>query len=168
MNGQAESLVVAPLTGWGVARIERQIGASLIGAIATIVERAEGGTDLAPILPSTAITRRARRQAAHGRRAWELAPYIGFSSLFGSSAAITNTEEDSTHYFQRPDQPHVHVDDDAHHLLGWQGGVIFDRRAGEWRPTIQLDAGAPATTSTTSAASRAPTTSAWPRASIAS
>ncbi len=143
VNGQAQTLVVSPLTGWGVARIEHQIGASLLGATATIVERAEGDTDLAPILPSTAITGGLDAKLRTADRQWELAPYAGFSSLFGSAEAITNTEEDSTHYFQRPDQPHVHVDDDAHHLLGWQGGMILDRRAGEWRPAIQLDAESP-------------------------
>ncbi|HEY3808018.1 MAG TPA: DUF5916 domain-containing protein [Kofleriaceae bacterium] len=142
-NGQFGPLVVSPLTGWGVARIEHQIGASVIGAIATVVARAEGDTDLEPILPSTAITGGLDAKLRTPDRQWELVPYAGTSALFGSTAAIESTEEDSTHYYQRPDQPHVHLDDDAHHLLGWQGGVIADRRAGEWRPAVQVDAESP-------------------------
>jgi len=143
IGGQPQNLVVSPLTGWGVARVEHQIGASVLGAIATLVLRDERGTDLAPILPSTAMTGGIDARLRTADRAWELYPYLGFSSLFGSTTAIENTEEDSTHYFQRPDQPHVHVDDDAHHLLGWQGGAVFQRRAGEWRPYLEVDAESP-------------------------
>jgi len=143
VNGQNRPLVVAPLTGWGVARVEHQVGTSVIGAIATMVARAGGDTELAQIVPSTAVTGGLDAKLRTPDRAWELAPYLGLSGLFGSAAAITSTEEDSTHYFQRPDQPHVHVDDRAHRLLGWQGGVGINRRAGEWRPSLILDAESP-------------------------
>ena len=143
IGAQPQNLVVSPLTGWGVARVEHQVGASVLGAIATLVLRDEGGTDLAPILPSTATTGGVDARLRTADRAWELYPFAGFSSLFGSTDAIENTEEDSTHYFQRPDQPHVHVDDDAHHLLGWQAGTAFQRRSGDWRPVVQIDAESP-------------------------
>ncbi len=143
VDGQHKPLLVSPITGWGAARVERQIGASVIGAITTIVARAVGGTDLAPILPSTAITGGLDAKLRTADRGWELAPYLGLSSLFGSAAAITSTEEDSTHYFQRPDQPHVHLDKDAHRLLGWQAGVGVNRRSGVWRPSIAFEAESP-------------------------
>lgn len=143
VDGQRRTLLVSPTTGWGVARVERQVGTSVIGAIATMVARAEADTDLAPVLPSTAIAGGLDAKLRTADRDWELAPYVGFSSLSGTAAAITSTEEDSTHYFQRPDQPHVHVDDDAHRLVGWQAGVGLNRRAGVWRPSLVLDAESP-------------------------
>lgn len=143
VDGQRRPLLVSPTTGWGAARIEHQVGSSVIGAIATVVTRAVGDTDLAPILPSTAVTGGLDAKLRTADRGWELSPVLGFSSLFGSAAAITSIQEDSTHYFQRPDQPHVHVDDRAHHLLGWQAGAAVNRRAGVWRPSIALDAESP-------------------------
>ncbi|HTR51448.1 MAG TPA: DUF5916 domain-containing protein [Kofleriaceae bacterium] len=142
-TGQRQTLVVSPLTGWGVARIEHQIGASVVGAIATAVVRAEGDTDLEPILPSTALTGGLDATLRTPDRQWEVLPFLDYSLLFGSAAAIASTEQDSTHFFQRPDQSYLHVDDDAHQLLGWQAGANADRRAGEWRPAVHFYADSP-------------------------
>jgi hypothetical protein len=138
-----ESLVVSPLTGWGIARVEHQVGASVVAATATMVERAEAGTDLAPILPQSAITGGADAILRTSDGQWQLEPNIVFSALNGTAAAITATEEDSTHYFQRPDQPHVHLDTDAHDLLGWNAGVDVARRSGMWQGYGDLYATSP-------------------------
>ena len=131
-------LLVSPLTGWGVARVEQQTGASVLGATATIVTRDQSGTPINDVMPSSAATGEADGTLRSDDGEWEGIPYVAFSSLAGSPAAITATEEDSTHYFQRPDQPYLHLDEDATHLFGWATGVEIDRRNGAVRPDVSL------------------------------
>src|SRR5689334_21643191 len=51
-----QRLAIAPLTGWAAARVEHQVGASVLGATATAVERdLAPGSQLAALLPRTAL-----------------------------------------------------------------------------------------------------------------
>jgi len=54
VNCTPERLAIAPLTGWAAARVEHQVGASVIGATATAVERDVSGP-LSRLLPRTAL-----------------------------------------------------------------------------------------------------------------
>src|SRR5262249_37702707 len=51
VDGTTRRLAIAPLTGWAAARVEHQIGASVLGATATAVERHLDGSPLAALLP---------------------------------------------------------------------------------------------------------------------
>jgi hypothetical protein len=133
VDGATRRLAIAPLTGWAAARIEHQVGASVLGATATAVERDLAGSPLAALLTRTALVGGgdARLRTADGT--YEGFLYAGLTSVFGTPQAIATVEQSSAHYFQRPDAGYLHVDTDARHLLGWHAGAVGTKRAGEWQ-----------------------------------
>jgi hypothetical protein len=138
-----QRLAIAPLTGWAAARIEHQVGASVLGATATAVERDLGGSPLAQLLARTALVGGgdARLRTADGT--YEAFLYAGLTSVSGTAAAIETIEQSSAHYFQRPDAGYFHVETDAHRLVGWHAGAIGNKRAGEWQGTASANVESP-------------------------
>ncbi|HSN25157.1 MAG TPA: DUF5916 domain-containing protein, partial [Kofleriaceae bacterium] len=140
--GSKVPLVVSPLSAWGAGRVEQQIGASVIGATATVVGR-DLTPETKPLLASNAEAGGGDARLRTDDGTYELDAYAGASHVHGSAAAITAIEETSAHYFQRPDTHHVHLDTDAHDLSGWAGGVNAQKRAGLWRGYAQVEAISP-------------------------
>jgi hypothetical protein len=143
IGGAKKPVVVAPLSSWAAARVEHQIGASVLGATATAVARDLANTGLEPLLPSSALVAGGDAKLRTPDGTYELDVYGGTSDVNGSAAAITLLEQSSTHYFQRPDQHYLHVDTTAHHLVGWHAGVYGEKRAGLWRGYTWFDMQAP-------------------------
>lgn len=146
VGGTVQRLGIAPLTGWAAARVEHQIGASVLGATATAVERDLddlGGSPLARLLPHTALVAGgdARLRTADGT--YEAFLFGGASSVAGAPEAITLIEESSAHYFQRPDARHLHLDTTARRLIGWHAGAVGTKRAGLWQGTALVDLESP-------------------------
>jgi hypothetical protein len=135
VGGEARRLAVAPLTGWGAARVEHQVGASVLGATATAVQRDVAGSPLELILPRTALAGGgdARLRTADG--GYELQLSGGLSSVSGTPEAIALIETSSTHYFQRPDATHLALDPAARRMVGWHAGATASKRAGDWQGT---------------------------------
>ncbi len=143
IDGAHTTAVVSPLTSFSAARIEQQLGVSVLGATATLVERALGGTNLDQLLPSSAGVIGADARLRTCDRMYELRPYAGLTGVWGTANAITLVEEDSAHYFQRPDESHVHLDLDAHHLYGWHAGLTGAKRSGTWLASTYLNLESP-------------------------
>jgi hypothetical protein len=143
VGGMPRRLAIAPLTGWAAARLEHQIGASVLGATATAVERGLSGSPLARLLPRTALVAGgdARLRSADGT--YEMLLFGGVTSVSGTPEAITQIEESSAHYFQRPDAGHLHLDTTARRLLGWHAGASGTRRAGAWQGTALVNLESP-------------------------
>jgi hypothetical protein len=141
--GRKTELVVSPLTAWGAARVEHQVGTSVFSGVATLAERALGGTGLSGLLPQTAITASTDARLRTKDSRYELTPFAGVSSLSGTPEAIAAVEQRSAHYFQRPDDPRLHVDTTAHHLLGWDAGLYGAKRAGLWQGEVSGEAQSP-------------------------
>ena len=53
------------------------------------------------------------------------------STVHGTEAAITSIQENSRHYFQRPDADYVELDATADHLNGQTGQIAFSKNGGE-------------------------------------
>ncbi len=132
-DGKREDLVVSPLTGWAVARLEHQVGASVLGATATAVERHLDGTGLAPLLAQTALVGASDFKLRSADGTYQAYLYGATTALIGDPAAITATEESSAHYFQRPDAKYLHLDTDARDMVGWQAVASGSKRSGEWQ-----------------------------------
>lgn len=144
VDGKRVTLDVAPLSAWTVARVEHQIGASVLGATATSVERAFGDSPLRDVLPTSAFVQSGDAKLRTDDGTYQLWLWGGASELFGSPRAIANVEQDSTHFFQRPDSNYFHVDSDARKLVGWHAGVDASKRAGPWQGAVFLDNESPA------------------------
>ncbi|MGE0351783.1 MAG: DUF5916 domain-containing protein [Gemmatimonadales bacterium] len=124
---------VAPVAGYGVVRLQQEVGASAstVGLTMTAVERSlERDSPLAGLFS---------RQAFGGGLDWNLrfngGDYIlqgalGFSYIRGDTGAIARVQRSSAHYFQRPDQDYATYDPTRESLLGWVGSLNFSKNAG--------------------------------------
>ncbi len=132
--GGTRRIAVAPVTGYGVTRIQQEFGASrsTVGAILTGVER-----DLGPNDPLAEFY---NRRSYSGGVDWvlrwqgggyELGGFAGFSHVEGDPKRILELQTASQRYYQRPDQDFVHVDSTRRALNGYTAGFYFQRNAGE-------------------------------------
>ena len=129
--------VVAPLTNYGIARLKRDFGdgETSIGMSATAVNRKLAGTGLEATLHDQAYT--GGLQLSH--RWWDNAWTANISAIaswvHGTREAIATTQQDSVHYFQRPDARDEHLDDTRTSLTGgdvrWRLGRLGDTE--HWR-----------------------------------
>ncbi|HEY5951902.1 MAG TPA: DUF5916 domain-containing protein, partial [Kofleriaceae bacterium] len=142
-RNDVDDKIVAPLTGWAAARVEHQVGPSVIGATATAVGRALDGTELEPVLPGSALVTGGDARLRTSDLAYELDMFGGITSLLGSAAAIERVQRGSAHYFQRPGQTYLHFDPTATSFVGWHGNASLAKRAGMWQGSAFVGAESP-------------------------
>src|SRR5207244_7967391 len=123
VGGEQRALVISPLTAWFAGRVERQVGASVLGATATAVDRRLDGTGLEDLMPRTALVAGVDARLRTSDGTYELAPYAGITTIAGTAGAITAVEQSSAHLFQRPDAPERHLDTAANRMTGCPGGA---------------------------------------------
>ncbi|HVK72666.1 MAG TPA: DUF5916 domain-containing protein [Kofleriaceae bacterium] len=136
-------VAVAPRSAWGVTRLERELGASRLGASAAAVAHALDDDRLVVLLPALAAAGGVDGLHRWGDGAWELGGYAGGSLVSGDAAALTRIQTASSHYFQRPDATHKRLDPARTSLAGWHAGVGGGRRAGTLRGEASLEATSP-------------------------
>src|SRR6266700_3234338 len=97
-------VTIEPATNYGVLRLRQDLrkGESSVGGIITAVNR-DNDSWSSPYLHRSAYVGAAdfRHRFPGGR--YELSGAIDFSRVAGSAQAITSTQLDATHYYQRPD-----------------------------------------------------------------
>jgi hypothetical protein len=142
-RNEVDDVVVAPRTGWSAARVEHQLGPSVIGATATAVGRSLDGTELESVLARSAFVAGGDARLRTSDRAYELDIIGGASSLFGSAAAIERVQRSSAHYFQRPGQRYLKFDPTATSFVGWHGSTSLQKRAGMWQGSVFFGAESP-------------------------
>jgi len=137
-EGMQSAPIVAPLTNYSVARIKRDFreGKTTIGASATSVNRAVGETPLAMTLHDQAYTTGAQFNHRWDDNAWELTLGTVGSFVHGTPEAISETQQSNRHLFQRPDAPHVHLDEMRTSLSGagltWGVGRSGETKHWRW------------------------------------
>ena len=133
--GQQTEAVVEPLTSYNVVRLRREGGGGRqsLGLIGTGTFRRLDGTGLDTQLNQRALTGGVDGYTWLDRSGmWVLTGWAGASRVDGTAAQITSIQENSTHYFQRPDAGHVSVDSQATSLDGWAGRVWLNKQRGDW------------------------------------
>jgi len=133
------SPVVAPLTNYMVGRVKRDLrdGKISLGASASGVHRALGGTGLANVLHDQAYTVGGQVQAKWGEKnAWQLNLRTLGSLVHGTPEAIENTQRSQVHLYQRPDAENVHLDPTRTSLTGggatWMAGKLGNTKHYRW------------------------------------
>ncbi|MCF7823539.1 MAG: carbohydrate binding family 9 domain-containing protein [Candidatus Marinimicrobia bacterium] len=63
-------------------------------------------------------------------RDWVLGGWGGFSNVRGSESRIFSLQQNSSHYYQRPDAEHVNLDTSAHSLSGYAGRLNLNKEKG--------------------------------------
>jgi len=125
---------VEPTTGFGVLRLQQEIGAnqSTLGVIGTAVTRRFADDDpTRDILAANAFTGGGDFNLRLDGGTYEVKGHAGLSYVEGSPAAIAAVQRNSAHYFQRPDQDHVSFDPTRTSLLGATGSLQVEKNGGE-------------------------------------
>ena len=65
-------------------------------------------------------------------KTWVLAGWTGLSNVSGNSQQILDIQENSRHYFQKPDANHVSIDSSAESLTGFAGRVVLNKEKGNF------------------------------------
>jgi len=124
---------VEPTTGYGVVRLQQELGpsASTVGLTLSGIRRDVGhGTELGALLPRQAFTGGGDWLLRLNGGEYEVNGHFGLSYVQGDSLAIGAIQRGSTHYFQRPDQSHVTFDPARTSLLGASGSIQFAKNGG--------------------------------------
>jgi uncharacterized protein DUF5916 len=130
-DGIRQRAVVEPLTQYSMARVQKDFGQgqSHLAAVATSVLR---GAD-APKLRRSATIGGIDFHHRFGQRRYQLAGYVLGSTVRGTPEAITATQRNSVHYFQRPDATHLEVDSSLRSLNGIATELRLNKIAGNVR-----------------------------------
>ena len=129
---------LVPPAGYGVMRVQQELGASksVIGVTLTTVHR---GVDslLAPQYTKHAYAGGADWVLRWDRGAYELRGWAGFSHLRGDTADINRVQRSPVHYFQRPDAGYLTYDPARTTLTGSVASLWFRKRKGNWLYDLQ-------------------------------
>ena len=136
---------VEPMTGFGVVRLQQEVGpsASTFGLTATAVARNfEGITDPTRlVLNRQAFSGGGDFLLRLGGGAYEVNGHVGLSYINGSPEAITRIQTSNAHLFQRPDQDHVSFDGTRTSMTGGSGSIQVAKREGSllWSGGVWAD-----------------------------
>ncbi|HET7458885.1 MAG TPA: DUF5916 domain-containing protein, partial [Gemmatimonadaceae bacterium] len=137
---------VEPLSNYAAARARRDMrgGQSFVGVVATAVNRRLDSDPLAATLRSAAYAGGVDFRHEWGNRTWAVYGDAELSDVHGSPGAITATQLQSNHYFQRPDATHLELDPTATSLTGYSVNVAVGKQAGRhWRGSLAAAATSP-------------------------
>jgi hypothetical protein len=132
--GYKRSMVVEPLTNYFIARAQQDInkGNTIIGGVFTATNRSINENDR----HLHWLHDKAYSGGIDFIHHWKSRKfYVDFKSMFsnvqGSAEAITNTQQSSERYFQRPDNDHAFVDPARTSLTGTAGTFRIGKKSGK-------------------------------------
>ncbi len=124
---------VEPPTYYGVFRLQKEIhsGRQGIGFISTGTTRRFKQDRLRVDMNSSAFSGGVDGWTfLDNSRTWVVTGWGGFSRVEGTRERITNVQENSRHYFQRPDAKAFGVDSNATSLSGYAGRILVNKQKG--------------------------------------
>ena len=134
LAGGAESrLQVEPFSYYGVARVQRELdgGRYGIGLLSTVTARRLDDQRLSEQLSSNAVVGGLDGWTLlGGSKMWAVTAWLAGSRVQGTTTRITALQQDSGHYFQRPDASYLGVDPGATSLGGWAGRLAVNKQHG--------------------------------------
>jgi hypothetical protein len=137
---------VEPFSYYGVFRAQKEFndGNQGFGLITTSVARNLRTKNLKDILNKNAVGLGLDGWTFLDKnKTWVITGWFGSSQIAGSTEAITELQKSSLHYYQRPDAPHVKLDETATSLSGWAGRITINKEKGNFRINAALGAISP-------------------------
>lgn len=127
------STPVEPMTNYFVGRIRRDFrgGQTVLGLGGTAVNRDLGDTVFRNLLRSSADVGSVDFDHKWANRRWQLTGAFSKSLIQGSRAVITNAQQSSARYYQRPDADYLSVDPNANSLSGSSAKLGLNK-SGDW------------------------------------
>ena len=136
-EGEERKEKVEPFTNYFNTRIQKDLkeGNTIVGGMITATNR-KINTEELNFLPSSAYTGGLDFTNYWKEKSYYLQIIGSFSHVSGSTESITELQESSRHYYQRPDADHLTLDTTLTSLTG-HGGTIGGGKIGEghWRYT---------------------------------
>ena len=126
---------VEPLTYYGVYRAQKELvgGRHGLGFMGTLTARSFDENQLRDELSSRATGFGLDGWTTLDQNGvWVVSGWAGMSRVSGSAERIRNLQENSVHYFQRPDATHLGVDSAAGALTGYAARVSLNKQKGNW------------------------------------
>jgi hypothetical protein len=126
---------VEPLTYYGVYRAHKEIqgGRHGLGFMGTLTARSFGEPSLQDELSSTATGAGLDGWMTLDKNGvWVVSGWAGMSRVGGTVERMQNLQENSIHYFQRPDADYLDVDSAATSLTGYAARVSLNKQKGNW------------------------------------
>jgi len=145
-NDAEQQFAVEPHSNFAVARARRELrgGQTFVGTVATAVNRQLDSDELDATLRRAAYAGGVDFRHEWANRSWVVYGDAELSTVQGSRSAITLTQQQSNHFFQRPDADHLGVDTTATSLTGYSANVALGKQAGlHWRGEIAAAATSP-------------------------
>ena len=132
--GNEREVTVEPMTNYFVARVKKDFnkGETTIGGMITAVNRDIESDDLL-FLPKSAYTGGIDFKHYWKERTYYVGLNADFSHIKGDMEAITNLQESSARYYQRPDAEHLKFDENKTELTGTAASLKVGRGGnGKW------------------------------------
>ncbi len=135
VDGKKSEAEVEPLSYYGIFRAQNEIngGQQGIGFMSTLAYR-----DFKDNRLSDEINKDAFSFGIDGwtfldsSQTWVFAGWTGLSRISGNHQRIIDVQENSLHYFQRPDEDHINVDSSITSLTGYAGRVFLNKQKGNF------------------------------------
>ncbi len=134
-NNQRSRTEVEPLTYYGVARAQKEFnqGTQALGFMSTLAARSFSDDRLRDEINSSGLTFGVDGWTAlDSEKTWVLAGYVAMSRVAGSQTRMMNLQQNSQHYFQRPDASHVRLDSAATSMVGYNGRFRLNKQKGNF------------------------------------
>jgi hypothetical protein len=128
-----------PLASYTVARARRELrnGQTFIGGVLTSVQRELDSDFARGVMHKSALAGGFDFSHEWSNRTWALTGDIEGSRVEGSAQAITRTQRQSNHFFQRPDADHLDYDSTRTSLDGYSMNMTLSKQGGEhWRGDV--------------------------------
>jgi hypothetical protein len=126
---------VEPLTYYGVYRAQKEVqgGRHGLGLIGTLTARSFNGHQLRSELSSNATGVGFDGWTTLDKDAvWVITGWTGMSRAAGTAERMQELQQNSVHYFQRPDADHLGVDSAATSLTGYAARISLNKQKGNW------------------------------------
>ena len=132
-NGVQSETEVEPLAYYGIFRAQNEFdeGQQGLGFISTLAFRDFQDERLRDEINKSAVTFGMDGWTfLDSSKTWVLAGWTGGSYVAGNEERMTELQQSSRHYFQRPDASHVNVDSSKTSLTGYAGRIVFNKQKG--------------------------------------
>ncbi len=135
IDGENSEVEVEPLTSYNLFRTLKEFnqGRQGLGLIMSYVDRNFEDEMLTSILSdkSTVFGIDGWTFLNH-EKDWVIGGFLGYSNVVGSKDYISDLQQNSARYFQRPDADHVELDPDRTNLEGFSGKAAINKETGKW------------------------------------
>ncbi len=137
---------VEPLTNYFAGRVRRDLrgGRTVVGGMATAVNRQLEDPALAGLLRSSAYLAGVDWDHAWADRSWNLNGFLAGSRIGGERGVLAAAQNSSARYFGRPDADHLSVDSTRTSLEGYAGALSLAKTGGRhWLGSLTFQTTSP-------------------------